>query len=145
MKTYSPKAKEVIRKWYIVDLKNKIVGRAASKIAALLRGKHKPIFSESVDCGDFVIAINAAHVKLTGAKLKDKKYIYHTGYKGGLKETSAERMLIKKPIYLILHAVKGMIPRNLLRDEALKRFKIYAETEHPHEAQKPEIFEITGP
>lgn len=142
-KTYAPKAKEVIRKWYLIDLKEKTLGRAAAKIVNLLRGKNKTFFSPSVDCGDFVVAINAAHVKLTGKKMVDKKYRHHSKYKGGLKEFNAERMLAKKPWYLIFHAVKGMIPRNKLRDVILKRFKVYAETEHPHEAQKPEKFEIT--
>lgn len=141
-KTYAPKAKEIIRKWYIVDANNKILGRIAAKIATILRGKHKSVFSPSVDCGDFVIVINAANVKLTGKKTADKKYRHHSGYKGGLKEITVAKMLEKKPIYPIFHAVKGMIPRNKLRDEILKKLKIYPNADHPHGAQNPELIEI---
>lgn len=142
MKTYAPKEQEIIRKWYLADLKGKILGRTASKIACVLRGKNKSIFSPNVDCGDFVIAVNVKHVKLTGNKLEDKKYRHHTKYPGGLKETSAGKMLEKKPEYVILHAVKGMIPNNKLRDEILKRLKIYPENIHPHESQKPELISL---
>ncbi len=141
MKTYAPKAKEVIRKWYIVDANNKTLGRLSAKIANVLRGKNKSFFSPSVDCGDFVIVINAAQIKLTGNKLKGKIYRHHSGYKGGLKEATAEKMLAKKPSYPLLHAIKGMIPNNKLRNNALKRLKIYADANHPHEAQKPEKLE----
>jgi len=142
MKTYAPKEKEVIRKWYIVDAKDKTLGRLASKIANILRGKNKTFFSPSVDCGDFVIVVNAAYIKLTGNKLQNKLYRHHSGYKGGLKETTAEKMLAKKPSYPLLHAVKGMIPRNKLRDKILKRLKIYANADHPHAAQNPEKLEL---
>lgn len=138
MKTYVQKPAEVIRKWYIVDAKGKTLGRFATKVATLLHGKHKTYFSSALDCGDFVIVINAGQIKLTGNKMADKLYRHHSKYKGGLKETSAERMLARKPCYPLLHAIKGMVPNNKMRNEIMKRLKIYAGAEHPHEAQKPE-------
>ena len=141
-KTFAPKKEEVIRKWYLIDVKGKVVGKVATKISELLRGKGKTIFSRSVDCGDFVIVLNAKDVVLTGNKVEAKLYRHHSGYMGGLSETSAKRMLEKKPEYVLMHAVKGMIPNNNLRDEIMKKLKIYTGAEHPHEAQQPEVIEL---
>ncbi len=142
MKTYMAKKGEVERKWYIIDAKDKIVGRLATKIATILRGKHKPVFTPHVDTGDFVIVINADKIKFTGKKLEKKVYYRHTGYIGNLKATSAKEMLQKKPEEIIRLAVKGMLPKNKMRKKLLKKLRIYRGEEHPHQAQKPEKLEI---
>ncbi|MFA6550360.1 MAG: 50S ribosomal protein L13 [Candidatus Gracilibacteria bacterium] len=141
-KTFAPKKEEVIRKWYLIDAKDQVVGRLAVTVAQLLRGKGKNFFSPSVDCGDFVIVINVKDVKFTGDKMNQKLYRHHSGYKGGLKETNATKMMERKPSYALLHAVKGMIPRNNLRTGVLKKLHLYADDKHPHEAQKPEIIKL---
>lgn len=133
---------EVERKWYIVDATNKVLGRLASEIAKKLRGKDKPIFTPHVDTGDFVIVVNAEKVRLTGKKWDRKIYYHHTGYMGGLKGVIAKELLRKKPEELIRHAVKGMLPKNRLGRKLLKKLKVYAGPNHPHEAQKPEKWEI---
>ncbi len=143
-KTYMAKKGEVERKWYLVDAKDKTLGRLASKIAVILMGKHKPQYTPHVDCGDFVVVINADKVKLTGQKWEKKIYYWHSGYLGGLKSRTAKEMLEKKPEYLIYHAVKGMLPKNNLARRMLKKLKVYAGENHPHQAQKPEPIEITG-
>ncbi len=142
MKTYMAKKEEIEKKWYIVDASDKIVGRLATKIATILRGKHKPSFTPHVDTGDFVIVVNAEKVKFTGNKLDQKKYYKHTGYMGGIKETTAKDMLQKKPEEIIRHAVKGMLPKNRLGRKLLKKLKIYRGEEHPHQAQQPEKLEF---
>ncbi len=135
---------EVERKWYLVDAKDKTLGRLASKIAIILMGKHKPYYTPHVDCGDFVVVINADKIKLTGSKWDKKVYYWHTGYLGGIKSRTAKQMLEKKPEFLIYHAVKGMLPKNNLARRMLKKLKVYAGEMHPHTAQKPEPIEIEG-
>ena len=142
MKTFMAKKEEIEKKWYIVDASDKIVGRLATKIATILRGKHKPSFTPHVDTGDFVIVVNAEKVKFTGNKLDQKKYYKHTGYMGGIKETTAKDMIQKKPEEIIRHAVKGMLPKNRLGRKLLKKLKIYRGEEHPHQAQQPEKLEF---
>ena len=137
MKTFSAKPGQVERGWYIVDLDGKVLGRAASEIAKILRGKHKPTFTPHEDVGDFVIAINAEKIKLTGQKVEDKLYHHHTGYPGGLKTVNAKRLLENKPEEIIKHAVRGMLPKNTMGRNLLKKLKVYAGAEHPHGAQKP--------
>ncbi len=143
-KTYMAKKGEVERKWYLVDAKDKTLGRLASKIAIILMGKHKPYYTPHVDCGDFVVVINADKIKLTGSKWDKKVYYWHTGYLGGIKSRTAKQMLEKKPEFLIYHAVKGMLPKNNLARRMLKKLKVYAGEMHPHTAQKPESIEIEG-
>ena len=125
------------RQWYVVDAQGKVLGRMASEIAKVLRGKNKPIFTPNLDAGDFVIVINARGVKLTGKKLQKKIYYRHTEYPGGIRERTAERMLEEKPEHLVRRAVKGMLPKNRLSRKLVNKLKVYAGPEHPHEAQKP--------
>ena len=125
------------RQWYVVDAQGKVLGRMASEIAKVLRGKNKPIFTPNADAGDFVIVINARGVKLTGKKLQQKIYYRHTDYPGGIRERTAEKMLEEKPEDLVRLAVKGMLPKNRLSKKLVTKLKIYAGSEHPHEAQKP--------
>ncbi|NPA15442.1 MAG: 50S ribosomal protein L13 [Deferribacteres bacterium] len=143
-KTYMAKQGEVEKKWYLVDAKDKTLGRLATQIAIILMGKHKPNYSPHVDCGDFVVVINADKVKLTGNKLDKKVYYWHTGYLGGIKSRTARQMLEEKPEFLIYHAVKGMLPKNNLARRMLKKLKVYAGENHPHVAQNPEPIEIEG-
>ncbi len=138
MKTYLAPVKEVERKWYIVDAEQQVLGRLASEIAVRLRGKHKPIYSTFQDTGDFIVVVNADKVRLTGKKMTDKVYYHHTGYIGGIKSITARELLEKKPTELLFKAVKGMLPKNTLGRAQLKKLKVYAGTEHPHEAQQPE-------
>ncbi|MBF0491599.1 MAG: 50S ribosomal protein L13 [Deltaproteobacteria bacterium] len=140
--TYSAKADEAQRKWLLVDLKGKILGRAATEIANILRGKHKATFTPHVDTGDFVVAINAAQIKLTGNKLLDKKYYNHSTYIGGMKIKSAEQIMERKPEDLIRRAVKGMIPHNNLGHQVIKKLKIFSGAEHTHAAQTPVNYEL---
>jgi len=126
------------RQWYVVDAQGKVLGRMASEIAKVLRGKNKPIFTPNADAGDFVIVINARGVKLTGKKLQQKIYYRHTDYPGGIRERTAEKMLEEKPEDLVRLAVKGMLPKNRLSKKLVTKLKIYAGSEHPHEAQKPQ-------
>ena len=142
MKTYSAKSSDVERKWWIVDLEGKTVGRAASEIATLLRGKHKPTFTPHVDTGDFVVCINADKVVFTGNKLEQKNYYHHSGYPGGLKSITAKDLLEKDPTAVMQAAVKGMLPKNKLGRQVIKKLKVYAADTHPHEAQKPETYEL---
>ena len=137
MSTQVAKKSEVTRSWYVVDLDGKVLGRMATEIARVLRGKHKPIYTPSVDTGDFVIVLNADKLKLTGNKMADKMYYRHTGYPGGLRSINAEKLLEKKPEELVKKAVRGMLPRNKLGREMLKKLKVYAGSEHPHAAQQP--------
>lgn len=142
MKTFSAKKNEVERKWCLIDANGKILGRLASEIAVRLRGKHNPIYTPHIDTGDFVIVINAGKVLLTGKKLKQKVYYRHSGYPGGLKSTTAEKLQQKNPEDLISLVVKGMLPKNSLGRNMIKKLKVYAGEEHPHQAQNPEILTI---
>ncbi len=142
MKTYQAKKEELEHQWYLVDAEGKILGRLAAKVADVLRGKIKPTFTPHLDTGDFVVVINAEKVTLTGKKMKDKVYYHHTGYPGGIKEISAEKLLAKKPAEMIRIAVRGMLPKNSLGRQVLRKLKIYAGPDHPHEAQKPVSLEI---
>ncbi len=137
MKTYSPKKKDIKRNWYIVDAKDQTLGRIATKIAVKLRGKDKPQFAPHVDCGDFVVVINAEKIKVTGNKLDTKMYYRHSGFPSGLKKQPLKDLLEKKPTEALKRAIRGMIPPNKLRKEIMSKLKIYAGEEHPHEAQKP--------
>jgi len=138
------KPNEVERKWYVVDAKGKPLGRVASQVAAILRGKHKPQFTPHVDTGDFVIVINASEVELTGKKATKKIYYRHSGYPGGLKATTAGDMRNNRPERMIELAVKGMLPKNSLGRKQFKKLKVYAGPEHPHQAQNPEVWELRG-
>lgn len=142
--TYMAKPQEVERKWYIVDAEGQTLGRIASEVATILRGKHKPEFTPHVDAGDFVIVLNADKVKLSGNKLRDKIYYRHSMYPGGLKKTTAGEMLNKRPERMFELAVKGMLPKNRLGRQLFTKLKVYAGTEHPHQAQKPEVWQIRG-
>ncbi len=142
MKTHLTPVKEIERKWYVVDADGKVLGRVASEIARRLRGKHKPNYSTFMDVGDFIVVVNADKVRLTGKKWDDKIYYRHTGYMGGLKQMTAREMLEKKPEELIRKAVRGMLPKNTLGRAQLKKLKVYAGGEHPHEAQQPEPLDI---
>jgi len=137
MKTYLTPVNEIEKKWYVVDAENKVLGRLASEIASRLRGKHKPTFSTFIDNGDFIVVTNAEKIVLTGNKMNDKKYYHHTGYIGGIKETTAKELLVKHPTDLITKAVKGMLPKNKLGRAQLKKLKVYAGKNHPHAAQEP--------
>jgi large subunit ribosomal protein L13 len=140
--TFMAKAQEVERKWLLVDAEGKTLGRLATEVATLLRGKHKPEFTPHVDTGDFVIVINAEKVKLTGNKLSDKMYYRHSRYPGGLKEMTAAEMQKKHPTRMIEIAVKGMLPKNKLGRQQLKKLNVYAGGEHPHQAQQPAVYDI---
>lgn len=142
MKTVSAKAQEVERKWYVIDAADKVIGRVAREAAVLLRGKHKPIFTPHVDTGDHVIIINAEKARFTGNKESQKIYTRYTGYVGNQKVETPRMVRREKPELLIERAVKGMIPHNKLGAQILKKLNVYAGAEHPHEAQKPEAFEI---
>lgn len=138
------KAQEIERKWYVIDAADKTLGRLSTEAAAILRGKHKPIFTPHVDTGDHVIVINAEKVKLTGKKLQQKELIRHTGYPGGLKRISYGTLIKTKPERIIEHSIKGMLPHNRLGSAMYKKLKVYRGAEHPHQAQKPEVWELKG-
>jgi large subunit ribosomal protein L13 len=142
LKTYSPKPQEVIRKWYVVDAEGQILGRLASKIAQIARGKHKPIWAPHADVGDFVVVINADKVRLTGRKTEQKVYIRHSNYPGGLRVEPFQRVMAKRPEFVLREAVRGMLPSTKLGHQILKHIKIYASPDHPHEAQQPETLKL---
>ena len=142
MKTYYTPVNEIDRKWYVVDADTKVLGRLATEIAHRLRGKHKPTFCNFQDNGDFIVVVNAEKIHLTGKKWDDKKYYRHTGYIGGIKEQTAKEVLTKKPEELIRMAVKGMLPKNKLGRAQFKKLKVYAGSDHPHQAQQPENLDI---
>lgn len=142
MKTFMAKPQEVERKWYVINAEGKTLGRLAAKVAHILRGKHKPVYTPHVDTGDHVIVINAEKVVLTGKKLKDKIYYRHTGYPGGLKAIRCEEFLAKQPEKLVERAIVGMLPHNRLGAKMAKKLKVYRGEKHPHQAQKPETLEI---
>ena len=135
IKTYSPKASDIKREWHVRDASGKVLGRLATQIAGLLMGKHKPIFSRHMDTGDFVVVINAEKVSVTGNKVKQKLYYRHSGYPGGLKSTSLERMMQTHPTRVIEHAVGGMLPKNRLKAKMLKRLRVCVGDEHPYRGQ----------
>jgi len=137
MKTYQAKKEEIEHQWYLVNAEGKVLGRLSTELAKILKGKNKPTYTPHLDTGDFVIVVNAGKVTLTGKKMKDKIYYHHTGYPGGIKEMTAEKLLSKKPTEMIRTAVKGMLPKNSLGRQMLRKLKIYAGPNHPHEAQKP--------
>jgi large subunit ribosomal protein L13 len=141
MKTYFPKADEIQKDWYVINADGIPLGRLAVRIAKALRGKKKPTFTPHLDVGDFVIVVNAAKVKLTGNKLNDKMYYRHSGYPGGIKAVNAKTMLEKKPETLIELTVRGMLPKNALGRQTLKKLKVYRGADHPHQAQKPQALE----
>ncbi len=138
MKTPLPKVNEIERKWFVVDASGQVLGRLATKIATILRGKHKPIFTPHLDTGDFIVVVNADKVDLTGRKMDQKMYHRHTGYLGGLKSMTARQMLDKRPEDVIMLAVRRMLPKNRLGRKQLKKLKVYAGPNHPHQAQQPE-------
>ena len=142
MKTYMAHAETVERKWYVVDAEGQTLGRLATKVAAVLRGKHKPTFTPNVDTGDFVIVINSDKVVLTGKKLEDKYYRYHTGYIGGLKEIPYKKLMAEKSDLAVYEAVKGMLPKNSLGRAMIKKLRVYKGAEHNHAAQKPETLKV---
>jgi len=142
-KTFNLKKEEIERKWYVVDAAGQVLGRFAAEIAKKLRGKDKPTFSPHLDCGDFIIVINAEKIRVKGGnKLQDKKYYRHSGYIGNIKETSLEKMLEKDPEFVVRNAVRGMIPHNVLGRMVLRKLKVYKGAEHPHTAQKPEKLDL---
>ena len=143
-KTISANKKTVNKNWILIDAENEILGRLASKVAFVLRGKHKPDFTPHVDCGDNVIVVNAEKVQLTGNKFNDKKYISHSGYPGGQKIRTIEDVLNKKPIYVVEHAVKGMLPKNRLGSAIYKNLHVVIGPDHPYEAQKPEKINLNS-
>ncbi len=142
MKTYSARAEDVTRDWFVVDASDKILGRLASEIAHRLRGKHKAEYTPHVDTGDYIVVVNAEKIRVTGAKTTDKMYHHHTGYPGGLKSISFEKLIEKTPERVIQGAVKGMLPRNPLGRAMFKKLKVYAGNEHPHAAQQPQVLNI---
>ncbi|MBI5634271.1 MAG: 50S ribosomal protein L13 [Nitrospirae bacterium] len=141
MKTQFAKKGDVERKWYVVDAKDVVLGRLATKIAVYLRGKNKPVFTPNVDTGDFIIVVNADKVRLTGNKMTDKVYYHHTGYIGGIKAETAKEVFEKHPERIIEKAVWGMLPKNTLGKQMLKKLKVYKGADHPHKAQAPEILQ----
>ena len=145
MKTYSAKPSEVEKKWIVVDAEGVVLGRLASQVAKILRGKHKPSFTPHIDCGDNVIVINAEKVRLTGRKLSDKRFYWHTGYPGGIKDRTMEQILGgKHPERVVFKAVERMVPRGPLGRTQMKNLRVYAGSEHPHEAQQPEALDIAA-
>jgi large subunit ribosomal protein L13 len=143
VRTYTPKAGDAQRQWLVIDATDVVLGRLASQVAVLLRGKHKATFAPHVDMGDFVVVINADKVALTGAKLEQKRAYRHSGYPGGLKSRTYAEMLDKHPAKAVEKAVRGMLPKNSIGRAQLGKLKVYAGAEHPHQAQKPQPFEIT--
>lgn len=141
-KTFVTKAPDVVPQWYVVDAQGQTLGRLASQIATILRGKHKPIYSPSVDCGDYVIVINAGEIHVTGRRLDQKKYYRHSGYPGGLSEITLREQLKRHPGRVIELAVRGMLPKNSLGRKMFKKLKVYASSSHPHQAQRPKPLEF---
>jgi len=142
MRTYQARKEDLDHKWYLVNAEGKVLGRLSAELVKILKGKNKPTYTPHIDTGDFVVVINAGKVTLTGKKMKDKIYYHHTGYPGGIKEMNAEKLLAKKPTEMIRIAVKGMLPKNSLGRQMLRKLKIYAGPSHPHDAQKPVPLEL---
>jgi len=142
--TYSAKSSDVKEQWWVVDAEGEVLGRLASKIASIIRGKHNPLFTPHADTGDAVVVINADKIVLTGKKWDQKMYYRHSGYVGGLKSITAKKLAEKRPEDMVRFAVKGMLPKNRLGRKLFKKLKVYSGSEHPHEAQQPEVFNIKG-
>jgi large subunit ribosomal protein L13 len=142
MKTYAPKPRDIERRWYVIDASGAVLGRLATEVAAILRGKHKPIFAPHMDTGDHVIVVNARGVRLTGGKELKKVAYRHSGYPGGLTETSYERLLARKPHFAVEKAVRGMLPKNRLGRAMARKLQVYPGPEHPHQAQRPEVLRL---
>jgi large subunit ribosomal protein L13 len=140
--TRSIKNEEVTRQWWVIDASGKTVGRLASQVAVLLRGKHKPSFTPHVDCGDFVIITNAGKIQLKGKRIEQKEYFHYTGYPGGVRFEKFKDVMKNKPEFVLEHAIRGMIPKNKLGRKIIKKLKLYSGSEHPHSAQKPQEFEL---
>ena len=143
MRTFSPKDSDITRQWHVIDATDVVLGRLASHVAVLLRGKHKPVFAPHVDTGDFVIVVNADKVALSGAKLEQKKAYRHSGYPGGLRSVNYADLMAKHPQRVVEKAVRGMLPKNSLGRKTLSKLKVYAGPTHPHQAQQPQPYEIT--
>lgn len=143
-KTYTPKVNDIPKKWYIIDAKDKVLGKVATEVAKILRGKNKPEFSPNMDMGDFVIVINCKDIVFTGNKLENKMYRRHSGYLGGMKEFTAAQMMEKYPEKVMFAAVKGMLPHTKLGRAQIKKLRVYSGAEHNHEAQKPEVLEVNN-
>lgn len=141
MNTISAKKEGIIPEWYVVDAQGKTLGRLATQIATVLRGKHKPIFTPHVDCGDYVVVVNAEKIQVTGRKMTQKKYYHHSGYPGGLREITLRDQLKKFPERVVEHAVRGMLPKSRLGRKMYKKLKVYVGPNHPHQAQKPKDLE----
>jgi large subunit ribosomal protein L13 len=141
-RTQTPKSDQITKEWLLVDAEDQVVGRLASKVASLLRGKYKTNFTPHLDCGDNVIVINAEKVRFTGAKMNDKEYVHYSGYPGGQKIATPREMLKKKPHYIIEEAVRGMLPKNRLGAELFRNLRVYVGSEHEHEAQKPRLINL---
>lgn len=145
MGTYTAKPEDIKRSWWIIDAEDIVLGRLASQAAIILRGKHKPIFSTNLDCGDHIVVINADKIKIKGKKMTDKKYYWHTGYPGGIKETTPEKIMAGKyPERVVKKAIERMIPKGPMGRQQLTKLKVYAGAEHPHEAQQPKVFDIAA-
>jgi len=144
MKTYSVKESEIKRDWYVIDAEGEVLGRFASKVARMLSGKHKPIYTPHLDTGDHIVVINAEKIVMTGRKLDDKKYYRHTEYPGGLKTITARKLMEKKPEQIILKAVKGMLPKTTLGRKMFSKLKVYAGNSHGHQAQQPSELKLTS-
>lgn len=142
MKTFMAKAQDINRKWYVLDAEGKVLGRLAAEAARILRGKHKPDFTPHLDTGDHVIVINAGKIVLTGNKLKNKMYYRHSGYPGGLKATNYETLMKTRPVLAVEKAIVGMLPHNRLGADMARKLKVYSGSDHPHQAQKPEAWEL---
>lgn len=142
MKTYMAKAAEVERAWHLIDAQDKVLGRMAARIATILQGKHKPIYTPHCDTGDFIVVVNADKVRITGRKLEEKKIRWHSGFIGGLKEITLKRFMEKKPEQVVRLAVRRMLPKTKLARQMIKKLKVYRGEEHPHQAQKPELLDI---
>lgn len=143
-KTYMANAQTVERKWFVVDATDLVLGRLSTEVATLLKGKHKPTYTPHVDCGDYVIIVNSDKVALTGNKLDDKLYYRHSGYPGGLKSRTAKRMLELQPQKVLEKSIRGMLPKNRLGEDMYRKLYVYAGSEHPHQAQKPEVYTLRG-
>ena len=143
-KSYMPVAQKIERKWYVVDAADLVLGRLSTEVATLLRGKHKPTFTPHVDCGDYVVIVNAEKVVLTGKKLDQKCYYRHSGYPGGLKTRTAKRMLELQPQKVLEASIRGMLPKGKLGDDMYRKLHVYVGPDHPHQAQKPEVYELRG-
>ena len=142
MRTYVVRQEEITRKWFVVDADGKTLGRLASAIAQILKGKHKPMYSPHLDVGDYVVVITAERIAVTGRKMDQKMYYRHTGYPGGIRESNLRDLLARHPTYAVKYAIKGMLPKNRLGRKMIRKLKIYAGPEHPHQAQHPEVLEL---